>query len=189
MLSGQEREVYDSVKGYAQKREIPAIFSSLSKDRESLVFDWHVVSYSTSKIWDPASEQIPSVPQAGAWQKKSMSILARWSSAYDVYSNIQGVNLTDKKRKGTAVFRILKELGSTVMMINRTVVDDQVNWDVFCPMFQKIVSLAEDITGPDLNPTVEEPNYCMHMAIVGTLFKVSPISNIFSPFGRSRELY
>ena len=165
--------MYESMKKDAQKRQIPAIFSSLSKARESLVSQWHVASYSTSDRWDSTSEKLPAVPQGGTWQKKSISILARWSSAYDAYLNIRGDNLTDQKRKGTAVLRILKELGSTAMMLTQTTVDDQMSWDVFCPMFRKIVSLAEDIVELDLKPTAETPTYCIDMALVRPLFEVS----------------
>lgn len=181
MVSGQKWEMYDSTKRYAQKREIPAMFSGLSQARESLVSHWHVASYSTSDILGPMSEKLPAVLQAGAWQKKSMSILARWSSAYDVYLDIRGDNLTAQKRKGTAALRILKELGATAWMLTRTTVDDQMNWDVFCPMFRKIVSLADDIVELDLKSTEEGGSPCNDMALVGPLFEVSQLSNMFSP--------
>jgi hypothetical protein len=140
MVTGREWDVYGSEKRYAQKREIPAMFSTLSKARESLVSDWHVASYPTSDMWDPTSDRLPGVPHAGTWQKKSISILARWSSAYDVYLNIRGENLTHEKRRGTAALSILKELGSIAMMLTPTTVDDQTIWDVFCHMFQNVVS-------------------------------------------------
>jgi hypothetical protein len=173
MVGENSWKLYDSIKGHSQRGEIPAIFSSLSKARESLVSHWHIASYSPSDIWDPLSEKLPVAPQAGTWQKKSISILARWSSAYDAYLNIQGGNLTDKRRKGTAALSILKELGSTAMMLSQTTVDDQRNWDIFCPMFRKIVSLAEDIVELDLKTTAERPTFCIDMAIVRPLFEVS----------------
>ncbi|KFY89859.1 hypothetical protein V500_05423 [Pseudogymnoascus sp. VKM F-4518 (FW-2643)] len=157
---------------HIQKLEIPAIFSSLSEARERLVSQWHVASQSTDDVWDPLSGKLCTVPLAGAWQKKSISILARWSSAYDAYLNIQGENLTDRKRKGTAVLRILKELGSTAMMLTKTTVDDQRSWDVFCSMFQKIVSLAEDIVDVDRKSTTGRPTFCIDMALIGPLFAV-----------------
>ena len=175
MVSGQKWEKYKPMEKLAQKPEIPAIFSSLSKVKETLVSYWHVASFSASDVWDPTSEKLLAVPQAGTWQNKSTSILARWSSAYDAYLDIQGESLTDKKRKGTAVLRILKELGSTATMLTRTMVDDQRNWDVFCPMFRKIVSLAEDIVELDLNPNspAGQPTFCIDMALVRPLFEVS----------------
>jgi hypothetical protein len=173
MVTGQEWEMYDSVEKHTKKRELPAIFSNLSKFQELLVSQWHVASVSTGDNWDLTSKKVPAAPQAGAWQKKSMSILARWSSAYDAYLDIRGDNLTDTKRKGTASLRILRELGSTAMMLSKTTVDDQTDWDVFCPMFQKIVSLTEDIVELDLKSTVEKPTYCIDMAIIGPLFEVS----------------
>jgi len=182
MVSGQKWEMYESIKKSPHKREIPTIFSSLSKARESLVSYWHVASHSTNDIWDPSREKLLAVPQAGAWQKKSISILARWSSAYDAYLDIRGDNLTDEKRKGTAALCILKELGSTAMMLARTKVDDQKNWDVFCPMFQKIVSLAEDIIELELKSIAQRPPYCIDMALVRPLFEVSLLLNIFSMF-------
>lgn len=174
MDSEQKWERYGSAKNTAQKPQIPAMFSSLSKARESLVSRWHVAAYSPSDTWDHVSEEVPAaVPSAGVWQKQSTSILARWSSAYDVYLDIRGDNLTDKKRKGTAGLRILKELGVTAWMLSQTTVDDQINWDVFCPMFQKIVSLADDIVELDLKSTARERTSCIDMAIIGPLFEVS----------------
>lgn len=180
---------HEPMPNHLQKLEIPAIFSSLSEAREMLVSDWNVASQSTDDVWDPLSGKLCTVPLAGAWQKKSISILARWSSAYDAYLNIQGANLTDRKRKGTAVLRILKGLGSTAMMLTKTMVDDQRNWDVFCSMFQKIISLAEDIVDVDRKATAGRPTFCIDMALIGPLFAVSFISNIYFPNRRSLELY
>lgn len=181
--------MYDSIKKQPRKGENSALFSGLLEARDSLVSHWHVTSHSASDIWNPTSEKISAVPEAGAWQKKSRSILARWSSAYDAYLNIRGDNLTDMKRKGTAVLCILKELGSTAMMLTRTMVDDERDWDVFCPMFRKIVALADDIVELDLKSTAGRPTYCIDMALIGPLFEVSSLSSIFSPVRRSRELY
>jgi hypothetical protein len=166
------------------KQKIPAIFSALSKSRESLVSHWHVSSYATSDIWDHTSKKLPTVPQAGAWQKKSMSILARWSSAHDAYSNTRGHHLTMVKKKGIATLRILKELGSTVTSLTRMIMDDEIKWDIFCPMFQNIVSLAEEIVELDLSSATERPPFCIEMALVRPLFEVScykqfPHSKIF----------
>lgn len=172
----------------AQKQEIPAIFSSLSVARERLVSHWHVTSHSTSNVWDPFSKKL-TVPLAGAWQKKSSSILARWSSAYDAYLNIQGKNLTGRKRKGTAVLHILKELGSTAGILTKTTVDDQMEWDVFCSMFDKIVSLAEDIVEIDQKSTEGRPTFCIDMALIGPLFAVSFLSIAYFPNQRSLELH
>jgi hypothetical protein len=173
MLSGYEWETHKSMKSYTQKREIPAIFPHLLEAREMLVSHWHIASYHTSDTWNLMSDKLPIVPQAGTWQKKSISILARWSSAYDAYLNIQGNNLTERKKKGTAVLCILKELGSTVMMLTGTMVEDEKHWDVFCPMFQKIVSLAEDIVEIDLKLTAGRNTFCIDMALIGPLFAVS----------------
>lgn len=168
--------MHESIKKYSRNRDIPAIFSGLLEARDSLVSHWHVASYSTSDAWYPMTDKIPAVPQARAWEKRSMGILARWSSAYDAYLNIPGDNLTDKKKKGTAILRILKELGSTSMMLTRTTLDNQSSWDVFCPLFQKIVSLAEDIIEIDLKPSAAGPPPCIDMALVRPLFNVGSFS-------------
>lgn len=175
MVHGQGRDTYKPMEDLAQKRSIPTIFSSLSKDRETLVSQWHVASYSTSRTVNPSGVILPAFTQDGHWQSKSTSILARWSSAYDVYLDIQGVNLTDKRRQGTAALRILKELGFIASMLTQTTVDDQRDWDVFCPMFQNIVSLAEEIVELDQKSTVERPTFCLDIALVGPLWKVSPV--------------
>jgi hypothetical protein len=113
MVSQQIWE-HDSTKKNEQEGEIPPMFSGLSKARESLVSQWHVSSYSTSDILHSTGEKLPAklpaASQAGAWQKTSTSILERWSSAYDVYLDIRGDNLTEVKRRGTAALSIRKSL-------------------------------------------------------------------------------
>lgn len=171
--------MYDSKKQDAPKPEMSAIFSTLSNVGASLVTQWHMASHSIADIGDPTSEKRPAALDIGPWQKKSRSILARWSSAYDVYLNIRGDNLTNEKRKGTAGLRILKELGSMAMMLKQPIVDDQTSWDVFCPIFQNVVSLAEDIVELDSELTAERSPYCIDMALVGPLFQVSLLLNTF----------
>jgi hypothetical protein len=173
MVGDQKWEVPDSTKTYAQGEARPTISSGLLESRDSLVSQWHISSYSRSHTLDLTREKDLDAPQAGLWQTKAGSILARWSSAYDAYLDVRGDNLTGVKRKGTAVLRILKELGSTAMTLTKTTVEDQMDWDVLCPMFQKIVSLAEDIIALDKNSASGIPTYCMDMALVGPLFEVS----------------
>ena len=177
MLSEQNLETHDSIMKYPRNGDIPTLFSGLLEARDSLMSHWHVAS------------KLPAVLKAGAWEKKSISILARWSSAYDAYLNIPGDDLTDKKKKGTAILRILKALGSTTMVLTRTTIDDQSSWDVFRPMFQKIVSLAEDIIEIELNPTAVGYTSCIDMALVRPLFNVSLFSNILFLVRRFHELY
>ncbi|QKX61008.1 uncharacterized protein TRUGW13939_08154 [Talaromyces rugulosus] len=171
MFMRLDHQITQMVSG--QKRKIPTIFSALFKARDSLISHWHVTSYSRSDILDPTSEILPTIPQVGTWQDKYSSILARWSSAYDVYLDIRGDNLTNAKRKGTATLRILKELGATAMMVTRTVIYDERKWDVFCPIFHNVVSLADDIVELDLKSAAEMPLYCVDMALVRPLFEVT----------------
>ena len=176
MVRGRKWE-NDSSITYIEKGEIPAMFSDLLEARNSLVSHWHMDSYSTSDTWIAAIENIPAIPQAGVWEKRSGGILARWSSAYDAYLNIQGNNLTYDKRKGTASLRILKELGTISTMLTRTEAEDEISWDIFCPTFQKVVSLAENIVEIDLKSTADRPTLCINMALVEPLFKVSSFEN------------
>lgn len=173
MVSGQKWEMHDSKIQNAPKPEISAIFSTLSNVGTSLVTQWQMSSYSITDTANPPNEKIPAALGIDPWQKKSRSILARWSSAYDVYLNIRGDNLTNEKRKGTAGLRILKELGSVAMMLTQPIVDDETSWDVFCPIFQNVVSLAEDIVELDSEVTTERSPFCINMTVVGPLFQVS----------------
>lgn len=155
------------------KISLPTIFSNLSTIQESLTEHWHINSYSLSPGWDCTSEKFKlPVILGGAWQSQSGSILARWSSAYDVYLDIRGDGLTGQKRKGTATLRILRELGSAAITLSQTVVDNETDWDLFCPMFERIINLMEDIVELDLTLTAIKPKHCVDMAIVGPLFEV-----------------
>lgn len=117
------------------------------------------------------NENLPSVFLA--WQKNSVVILAKWSAAVDAFICGRGDHLTETERKGAAVLNILKELGSTSVMLTRTMVDDQSNWDMFTPLFEKIVSLAESIMELDIKSNGGRPTFCIDMALVGPVFEVS----------------
>jgi hypothetical protein len=160
-----------------QELEIPAMFLTVSKARKTLVSRWHLASYVTGAVKDSTGAKTLVVPQVAPWQEQSLSIMARWSSAFDVYLNIRGGHLTKAKRKGTAALRILKELGSTATMLTRTTFDDEMEWDTYCPMFQNVVSLAQDLVELDLEPSAVMPPNCMNMAVVGLLFEVSSLLN------------
>jgi hypothetical protein len=67
------------------------------------------------------------------------------------------------------------------MMLTRTTVDGRRNWDIFRPMFQTIVSLAEDIVDLDLKPSVERLTFCIDMALIGLLFEVCLLSTTLFP--------
>lgn len=175
MVKRQGLDLFNTMGKGTQQRKLPAMFSTMSMDRDSLVSDWHVAAYSSSGLWSSPSKNPAIIPETGTWQVKSGSVLARWTSAYDVYLDIRGDSLTARKRKGAASLRILKELGSIARMVSQTTVEDQMDWDVLCPMFEKIVSLAEDIVEVDLQQTACEAIDCIDMTIVRLLFEVSPI--------------
>ena len=171
MVGGGKWVIYEVMKKYARKKEIPAAFSSLSEARDSLVFHWHMVSYSINDIWDPTNEKLTTV--LAAWKKKSMSILERWASAFEAFQSTRGKDMTETEKQGAAVLCILKELGSSSMLLTRTLVDDQTKWDGFYETFLKIVSLAEGVVERDLKSTHGRPTFCIDMAIVAPLFEVA----------------
>jgi hypothetical protein len=67
-------------------------------------------------------------------------------------------------------------------------VGDQRNWDVFCPIFQIIVAVAQDIMELDLKSTAGKPTFCIDMALVGPLFEVSSSSKFIYLVRRFRVL-
>jgi len=163
-----EWNTYEVMKKHAWIKEIPPAFLSLSCARDCLLFHWHKLSF---KIWDRSSEQFPE--NLRAWQESSITTLNRWSAAFDAFLSARGDKMTANERKGAAVLTIIRELGSTSVMLTRTKVDDQRNWDVFSPMFEKIVSLAEDIVKLDLEANGGRPTFCIDLAIIGPIFEVS----------------
>jgi hypothetical protein len=165
-----------------QEVYIPAMFPALSQARKTLVSRWHVTSRTTSALWEP-THGIYLAERPAAWQAQSTSILARWSSAYDVYLNIRGEHLTVVKRKGISTIRILKELGSKAAVLTQTTFDNERDWDAFCPMFQNVVALAHDIVELDLQMTAGTPLHCMDMAIVRLLFEVNLLLNTLTVLG------
>jgi hypothetical protein len=100
-----------------------------------------------------------------AWQRNSVLILERWSAAFEAFIRARGDALTDNERKGAAVLGILKELGSTSVMLTRTIVDDQRNWDMFTPMFERIIFLAEEVILLDSKTNAGKSTFTIDMAL------------------------
>jgi hypothetical protein len=171
MVGGEKWVIYEVMKKYARKKEIPAAFSSLSEARDSLVFHWHMVSYSINDIWDPTNENSTAVLEA--WKRSSIRTLERWVSALDAFLLNRGSDLTAKEQQGAAVLCILKELGSSSLLLARTVIDDQRKWDVFYEIFERIVTIAEGIIERDTKATSGKPTFCIDMAVVAPLFEVA----------------
>ncbi|KAE9371928.1 hypothetical protein N431DRAFT_492197 [Stipitochalara longipes BDJ] len=167
MVGTREKwETYEVMQKHAWIRDMPPAFSSISRARDCLMFQWHMLSFSK----DRTSEQFPKVYLA--WQKSSIDVLERWSAAFDAFVSSRGDEMTDDEKKGVAVLAIIKELGSTSVMLTRTMVDDQRNWDVFSPIFEKIVCLAEDIVRLDFKSNGGRPTFCIDLAIVSPIFEV-----------------
>ena len=176
-----EWDTYEIMKKHAWISEIPPAFSGLSRARDCLLFHWHKISFN---IWDRNSDQF--TEDLLAWQDSSIIILNRWSTAFDAFLCNRGDKMTANERKGAAVLTIIRELGSTSVMLTRTKVDDQTNWDIFSPMFEKIVCLAEDVVKLDFQSNEGRPTFCIDLAIIGPIFELS--CRCRDPFIRRRAI-
>jgi hypothetical protein len=128
-------------------------------------------SLSLRELWDPTSEECPNILLT--WQRDGIAIVDKWSTAFDAFIRTRGDNITENERKGVAVLRLLKDYASTSIMIARTMDDDQRNWDVFIPIFEKIVCRAEELVNLDFKNNEGKPTFGVDMAFVGPLFEVS----------------
>ena len=130
----------------AYNPKIPTSFSSLSEARDSLDYLYYDCSHSMldqPKRDDPAFFTI-----MNAWQRKYSDLLQRWSMAFDAFLELHGDTFTCKEREGVTVLQIQKLSAYITLDVGRSTTDDQTLWDVYCPLFEEMVTLAESIVEP-----------------------------------------
>lgn len=102
-----------------------------------------------------------------------MVIGEKWSAALHAFIRARGDAITDNERRGVQVLLLLQDYTSTSVLVARTMVDEQTNWDVFIPTFETVVCRAEELVRLDLGSTTGRPTFCIDMNFVGPLFEVS----------------
>ena len=173
MLGGHKWNFYSrSETGY--NPDIPTSFSSLSEARDALDYLYYDCGHSMlgqAKRDDPGFFAI-----FEAWRRKYSDLLRRWSMAFDAFLELHGDTLKCKEREGVTVLQIQKVSAYITLHVERSTADDQTLWDIYCPLFEEMVTLAESIVKPTTHSGHRSPDRKLSISldkgIIGPLYEV-----------------
>ncbi|KAK1149810.1 hypothetical protein N8T08_003361 [Aspergillus melleus] len=183
--------------------EQPSVFNSLAEAREMLeLYTYHYRQRSielqnqlspTESLHIPLSSPLPSDlvtanPSAIMLRNRTLSLLARWSTALDIFLSERGDSLTNRERRGTAVLQLRKIDSFITLDILQFQQDggiekaaDQLRWDSYCPHFEQMVARGEVIlqssgevpTSPLSTPKPTPKTFSLDLGIIGSMFFVA----------------
>ena len=153
-------------------RDIPDVFSSLEEARNSLDYIWNRCQ---QVLMDFSHIQLPQITGPLLEERQQLiKAVARWNSAYQAFLRQVGKRFDCRSLQAARTIEISYTFLTMFLECGYSDLDDQMNWDVFCPQFEHIVELAELIgasyTGPFNN---QGPTYCMDMNVVAPLYAVA----------------
>ncbi|KAJ5280154.1 hypothetical protein N7478_005526 [Penicillium angulare] len=169
----------------------PVVFKSLAHAREML--EIHTYDYRQQSIklldqqiqgnltdWTTSTDFVSPVSlEAAALRDTFLSILDSWSTALDNYLRDHSASMTIRQQRGAAILKV-RELDSFISLdvipsIGGLAVDNQMLWDSYIPLFERIVTLGESIIQwfPYSSLSSSPTNFSLDLGIVGTLFNVA----------------
>ena len=153
-------------------RDIPRVFSSLEEARNSLDYHWNRCQQVLMDSSHSQSPQITSPLLEG--RQQSIDAVARWDSAFQAFLRNVGKSFDCRSLQAARTIEISHTFLTMFLEFHYSDLEDQTNWDVFCPQFERIVELAalvvESYTEPFNN---QSPTYCIDMNIVAPLYAVA----------------
>lgn len=145
---------------------IPHSFLSVGEARDLLEYHWH--EYTIKNLPGPATTESSA---------KDYDMFRRWSLALSRFVKARGKNLTAKEKRGLAILQVQKLMLSLSLDVSTLDTDsDEMPWDNFCPVFQRIVDLAgaaldlptDQYEDPAMS--TREPTFSVDMGLIGPLY-------------------
>lgn len=100
-------------------------------------------------------------------------MLDQWSAGFETFVQARCDALTQRELSGIGTLRIYRSVGFTFLYLKRTLEDDQMLWDEFCPMFDEIVNLAAVVLAADSDIPSRKPYFSLDLGIIAPLFEVA----------------
>lgn len=169
MVGDPDWSLYDDTwKSHRISSSTPLAFTSLIMAREQFVLSWHHCHFLLRELQRKrSSTDFQSLFETS--QQTCLNIVGEWNTAFKAFLETNVDTISEKEKKGSLMLHILKTIGFMTLRVNRSPLDDQTIWDQFCPMYDKIVDLAEELIGSD--PGI--PKFTLDMGIIAPLYQVT----------------
>ena len=153
-------------------RDIPRVFSSLEEARNSLDYNWNRCQ---QVLMDSSHSQLPQIAGPLLEERQQLiNAVARWDSAFQAFLRKVGKSFDCRSLQAARTIEISHTFLTMFLEYDYSDLEDQMNWDVFCPQFERIVELAALVVASYTEPFENQgPTYCIDMNIVAPLYAVA----------------
>lgn len=153
-------------------RDIPHVFSSLEEARNSLDYNWNRCQ---QVFIDSSHSQLPRITGPLLEERQQLiKAVARWDSAFQALLQNVGKSFDCRSLQAARTIEISHTFLTMFLKYNYSDLEDQMNWDVLCPQFERIVELAALVVASYTEPfNTQGPTYCIDMNIVAPLYAVA----------------
>ncbi|KAF8850074.1 hypothetical protein BDZ45DRAFT_633415 [Acephala macrosclerotiorum] len=181
MVGGHQWDLHERTSKSRRGFPMPSTLSTLAQARDHFIFNWNRCSHTLHELG--MSYTSPNFNDLfNVWQNESLAIIDSWSASFESFLSIHCSKFSENERKGAGMLQILRDVGYTSLKIERSRFDDQMVWDEFCPMYEKIVNLAADI----LESNAGIPQFTLDMGVIGPLYEVT--ARCRDPFVRRKAI-
>jgi hypothetical protein len=167
MMGGRNWQLYEKISRY-RSNDIPAAFTTLSEARFYLMYNWHAIQSRLHSI--PGLDDGKYVPKLDRWQRKSVIVYKKWSSALDAYLLNRGGALTVEEEDGLRILQAQSYVAFTTLAVARNRLYDQTRWDEFNPVFENIISLAAEVVQRNVQSEMANSFFSLHPGLIAPVF-------------------
>ncbi|KAL4885440.1 hypothetical protein BJY04DRAFT_134465 [Aspergillus karnatakaensis] len=181
----------------------PVVFNSLAEAREMLELYTYYYRQRSTELQNKLSQTeslnmalssplnsdlVTANPSAIMLRNTTLSLLARWSTALDVFLRERGDSLTSREKRGAAVLKLRRLDSFLALDVLQFQVEggmetatDHLRWDNYYPLFEQMVTQgevilqfsAEDTASPSSTPKSTPQTFSLDLGIIGSMFNVA----------------
>lgn len=114
-----------------------------------------------------------------AFARTYMNILQKWTKAFDAFIASREGSFTDHEMRSIRILR-MHQLDNQIAIEVSTrhmIPADQMFWDDYCPLYEQIINLSEEILMSELSQTANSanrsPSFSLSPATIGPLFELA----------------
>ncbi|TEY71534.1 hypothetical protein BOTCAL_0091g00190 [Botryotinia calthae] len=168
MINSFDQSLYNKFKGSHFTTHPPAIFTSLPQARNTLHFFWPRFRIDLNNLNSQADS--PELAQRFQnWQMDTIQITHKWLFAFQAFIPKYSDTFSEAGKIGVAILQMQSHSRYVNAHVSRGIKDNQMLWDPFLSIFEKITMLGEEIIS---NPAFTMTVFQIDMGVIGPLYQV-----------------
>jgi hypothetical protein len=149
---------------------LPVTFVSLSEARDCFIYYWLECTNPREPIDLKSPEEITTIK--AEWREQTLAIYDQYNASFRSFLALQGPKLNKSEWKGVKVLQIHHCVAFMSVNIGKAMMDDETVWDPHVPVFEKMVSLADEVVLLECSEQAP-PVFSIDMGIIGPLYEVA----------------